>query len=144
MTPRDLTLRSDFSTCKKGVRFHPKIYGYGNLGSTGRLVELESPESHVLDWNRSTFFRLNEVGVASSVLFFRFSEVEDRIPYCIWRLRFMIKLFYIFTFHLSIFIFLTRRNAVEALYIGKSSDYLDLPLKMPRYCCPIEIFYFVF
>ena len=39
-------------------------YGYK------QVVELESPESHVLDRSRSTFFRFDEIAVANRSLFF--------------------------------------------------------------------------
>ena len=50
------------------------------------------PESHVLDQSRSTFFRFDEVGVASRSWFFKFGEVGNRI-YGIWRLRFTLSCF---------------------------------------------------
>ena len=47
-------------------------------------------------------------------------------------------------FHfISIFIFLTRRKATEML-IYKASNFPDLLPKMPKYCCPVELFNFNF
>ena len=78
------------------------------------------------------------VGVPE-VLFFRFDEVGNRIPYWIWRLRFTLN-YFTFLHFISIFILMTRRNATEALYIGKQlSNYPHQLPEMPRYCCPIEI-----
>ena len=38
---------------------------------------------------------------------------------------------------------MTRRKATETL-THRVSNYPDLPPKMPRYCCPVEISYFDF
>ena len=46
---------------------------------------------------------------------------------------------YLFIYFISIFIFLTRRKATEAL-IHRVGNYPDLLLEMPRYCCPLVIF----
>ena len=41
--------------------------------------------------------------------------------------------------------FLTHRKLSEPLYIEQLSNYyIDLLSEMPGYCCPVEIFYFVF
>ena len=43
-----------------------------------------------------------------------------------------------FFYFISIFILLTRRKATEAL-IHRISNYPDLLLEIPRYCCPLVI-----
>ena len=44
-------------------------------------------------------------------------------------------------YFLSIFIPLTCRKTTEAPYIGQT---ITLNPEMPKYCCPLEIFYFGF
>ena len=108
-----------------------------------RFVESESPESYVLHRSRSTLFRFDKVGIANRSRFFRFGEAGNWILYCIWRLLFTLNCL-ILAF-ISIFILLTRRNAIKALYIGKQlSNHLDLFPEMLRDYCPIEIFEFAF
>ena len=51
-------------------------------------MELELPASHVLERSQSSFFRFDEVGVASKSRFFRFGEIESRSSYWYWRLQF--------------------------------------------------------
>ena len=43
---------------------------------------------------------------------------------------------------ISIFVLLTRSKATEALY--RASNYPELLPEIPRYCFPVEIFYFGF
>ena len=67
--------------------------------SESHVLDRSRTESHVLDRSRTTFFRFHEVGVANRSQFFRFGKVENRIPFCIWRIRFMQNYF---TFHIYI------------------------------------------
>ena len=48
------------------------------------------------------------------------------------------QLYNYFFYFISIFILLTRRNAMEAL-IHRVSNYPDLLPEMPKYCCPLVI-----
>ena len=52
------------------------------------------------------------------------------------------KLFYIFTFYLYIYFPDSHESDGDAT--DKANNYPDLLLEMPKYCCPIENFYFVF
>ena len=51
--------------------------------------------------------------------------------------------FYFFLYFISIFILLTRRKATEAL-IHRVGNYPDLLPEIPRYFCPLVIFFFFF
>ena len=51
---------------------------------------------------------------------------------------FTLVIFYHYTF-----ILLTFQKATEVLIHG-TTNYLNLLPKMPRYCCPVEIYYFNF
>ena len=101
------------------------------------------PDLHVLERSRSTFLRFDEVGVASNSRTFRFGGVGNRSPYCFWRIRLTLNNF-TFLYFISIFIVLTLRKVTIDNAIDKASNYPDLLLEMPRYCCPIENFYFAF
>ena len=52
-------------------------YGYK------QVVELESPEPHVLDRSRRLSLNLMKLELQTGVSFFRFSQVRNRISYCI-------------------------------------------------------------
>ena len=53
------------------------------------------------------------------------------------------KLYTYVVYFISIFIFLIPRKATEAL-IYRASNYPNLLPEMPRYCCPLKIFYSIF
>ena len=83
-----------------------------------RLVVSESPDSQALDRSRSTFFRSDEIEVANRSRFFRFGEIGNRIPCCIWRLRFTLD-YFTFLHFISIFIFLGRSKPTEVKLLDR-------------------------
>ena len=72
------------------------------------------------------------------------------LSFVLWTLLFITfyrivgkKKFYLFIYLISIFILLTHRKAMEVL-IHRASNYPDMLLKMPSYCCLIEIFFIIY
>ena len=84
-----------------------------------RVAESEFPELHVLERSQNSFFRFDEVGVATRSQFFKFGEVENRHRYCFERHRFTLSYFTFLHFHLYIFL-LSGRKAREELYVGQA------------------------
>ena len=107
-----------------------------------RVVESESPESHIVERNRNSFFRFDKIEVVSRRCMFRFGGVGNRSPYCFWRLCFTLNYF---TFYLCLYrLHLPESQESAAGAIRRESNYPDLLPEMPRYCCPVEIFILVF
>ena len=72
------------------------------------------------------------------------------LSFVLWTLLFITfyrivgkKKFYLFTYLISIFILLTHRKAMGKL-IHRASNYPGMLLKMPKYCCLIEIFFIIY
>ena len=59
-----------------------------------------------------------------------------------WFFKTLFQFIYLFILSLY-FILLTGRKATEML-IHRTSNYPDLLFQMPKYCCPVEIFYLFF
>ena len=113
-------------------------YGYK------QVVELESPESQALDRSRTIFFRMDGIGVAHRSLFFRFGQVRNLISYRIWRFRFTLNYFSFLQYLFYIYPLDLQECDGGAVHRKQLSNYPDLLPEMPKNCCPIKIFYFVF
>ena len=86
-----------------------------------RVVESESPESHVLERNCNSFFRFDEVEVASRSGLFRFGIVGKYGALLFFETLIYAKVFCILSlYRLYIYILLTCRKMSEALYIGQA------------------------